>query len=269
MKAHAKVNLALVVGPLRPDGKHEILTVLQRLELHDVVELAPAEELVVEGFTSDTLVRTALAALAAATGTAPGWRVRVDKRIPVAAGLGGGSSDAAAALVLANEQLGRPLDPDELHLVAATVGSDVPFFLRDGPQLGSGNGSELTPLELPDDYVVLLALEEGAAKSSTADVYRSFDERRGEAGFEDRRDVLSRALARVDMPRDLARLPRNDLASSPITMELEELGAFRSDVSGAGPVVYALFEDEDAAERAARELERRARTWLTRPLAAG
>ena len=269
MKAHAKVNLALVVGPLRPDGKHEVLTVLQRVDLHDVVELEPAEELVVEGFTSDTLVRAALAALAAASGIAPGWRVRIDKRIPVAAGLGGGSADAAAALALANEQLGRPLDPEELDRVAATVGSDVPFFLRDGPQLGSGDGSQLAALELPDDYVVLLALAEGAVKVSTADVYCSFDERRGEAGVEARRDVLSRALARVETPRDLAELPRNDLASSPLAVELEQLGAFRSDVSGAGPIVYALFAEDDAAARAARELEGRARTWLTRPLVGG
>jgi 4-diphosphocytidyl-2-C-methyl-D-erythritol kinase len=266
MKAHAKVNLALVVGPLRPDGKHEVLTVLQRLELHDVVELEPAEELVVEGFSSDTLVRAALAALADATGTAPGWRVRIEKRIPVAAGLGGGSSDAAAALVLANERLGRPFGPDELHRVAATVGSDVPFFLREGPQLGSADGSELVPLELPDDYVVLLAFEEGATKASTADVYRSFDERGGEAGFEERREVLSRALPGVETPHELARLPRNDLASSPLTAELEQLGAFRADVSGAGPIVYALFDTVHGAQRAADALGERARTWVVRPI---
>lgn len=267
MKAHAKVNLALVVGPLRPDGKHDVLTVLQRLELHDVVELEPAEELVVEGFSSDTLVRAALAALAGSTGTHPGWRVRIDKRIPVAAGLGGGSSDAAAALVLANERLRRPLGPDELHRVAATVGSDVPFFLREGAQLGSGDGSELVPLQLPDDYVVLLALEQSAAKASTAEVYRSFDNRLGWDGFHERRDALAAALRRVTAPRDLAELPRNDLASSTLASELERLGAFRSDVTGAGPVVYALFEDEDAAHRAAQELDGRATTWLTRPLA--
>jgi 4-diphosphocytidyl-2-C-methyl-D-erythritol kinase len=269
MKAHAKVNLALVVGPLRTDGKHEVLTVLQRVELHDVVELDPAEELVVEGFTSDTLVRAALAALAAATGTHAGWRVRIDKRIPVAAGLGGGSTDAAAALGLANEQLGRPLDPDELHRVAATVGSDVPFFLREGPQLGSGDGTDLASLDLPSDYAVLLALPHGAAKTSTAEVYRAFDERRGWTGFDVRRDTLAAALQRVAVPRDLADLPRNDLATSPLALELEQLGAFRADVTGAGPVVYALFEDEDAAQRAGQELHRRARTWLTRPLARG
>ena len=267
MKAYAKVNLALVVGPLRADGKHEVLTVLQRLELHDVVELEPAEDLVVHGFADDTLVRAALASLAAASGAPPGWHVRIEKRIPVAAGLGGGSADAAAALVLANEQLPRPLAHDELHRIAAVVGADVPFFLRDGPQLGSGDGSELAPLDLPDDYVVLLALEEGAAKASTAEVFRAFDERRDEAGFEKRRDALARALDGVHTARDLAALPRNDLASAPLAAELERLGAFRSDVTGAGPVVYALFEDEDDAGNAARVVGARARTWLTRPLA--
>ena len=266
MKAYAKVNLALVVGPLRADGKHEVLTVLQRVELHDVVELEPADDLVVHGFAADTLVRAALAALGAATGKPRGWHVRIDKRIPVAAGLGGGSADAAAALVLANDRLPRPLARDELHHIAASVGADVPFFLRHGPQLGSGDGSDLAPLELPDDYAVLLAFEDGAAKASTADVYRSFDERRGEAGFDERRGALSRALADLETARDLATLPRNDLASSPLAAELERLGAFRSDVTGAGPVVYALFEDERAAQRAEHELEGRARTWLTRPL---
>jgi 4-diphosphocytidyl-2-C-methyl-D-erythritol kinase len=269
MKAHAKVNLALAVGPLRDDGKHEVLTVLQRLEFHDVVELEPAEDLIVCGFTGDTLVRAALASLAATTGTASGWHVRIDKRIPVAAGLGGGSTDAAAALVLANEQLARPLALDELERVAAAVGADVPFFLREGPQLGSGDGSDLEPLELPDDYAVLLALEDGATKVSTADVFRSFDARGGEAGFDERSTTLSRALAEIETTRDLATLPRNDLASSPLATELERLGALRSDVTGAGPVVYALFEDERDAQRAEHELAGRARTWLTRPLARG
>lgn len=266
MNAHAKVNLALVVGSRRADGKHEVATVLQHVELHDVVEVEPADDLVVHGFADDTLVHVALASLAAAAGTPTGWHVRLEKRIPVAAGLGGGSADAAAALALANAQLRRPLAPDELHRVAAAVGADVPFFLRDRPQLGTGDGSELAPLELPDDYVVLLALEEGAAKASTAEVFRAFDQRGAEAGFEERRDVLARALDGVHIARDLAALPHNDLASSRLAAELERLGAFRSDVTGAGPVVYALFEDDGDAERAARKVEARARTWLTRPL---
>ncbi len=93
--APAKVNLALVVGPLRDDGKHEVLTVLQRIDLVDRIELREAPDLRVDGFADDTLVETALRRLARTAGVEPRWRVRIEKRIPVAAGLGGGSSDAA------------------------------------------------------------------------------------------------------------------------------------------------------------------------------
>src|SRR5579862_3090863 len=162
--AAAKINLALVVGPLRGDGKHEVLTVLQRVDLVDRIELEPAPTLHVEGFAGDTLVRRALETLAERAGVESRWRVRIEKRIPVAAGLGGGSSDAATALRLANETLETPLPPHDLRALAASLGADVPFFLADGPQLGSGDGSELDPLELPQDFWVLVLLPRGAVK---------------------------------------------------------------------------------------------------------
>src|SRR5262249_28556230 len=96
--APAKLNLALIVGPQREDGKHEVVTVMAPLELADRIELVHAEGLGVEGFAGDTLVRDALVRLASAARVEPRWRVTIEKRIPVAAGLGGGSSDAAAAL---------------------------------------------------------------------------------------------------------------------------------------------------------------------------
>ena len=107
--ATAKVNLALVVGPARADGKHEVVTVLQRLALADRVELTPGDGLTVEGFAEDTLVRAALTSLALEAGVRPRWRARISKHIPVASGLGGGSSDAATALLLANATLDEPL----------------------------------------------------------------------------------------------------------------------------------------------------------------
>jgi 4-diphosphocytidyl-2-C-methyl-D-erythritol kinase len=266
MKAFAKLNLALVVGPLRPDGKHEVVTVLQAIDVHDDVELEPAEELSVEGFAEDTLVRAALEALAAAAGVEPRWQARIEKRIPVAAGLGGGSSDAAGALRLANDLLPNPLAADELYAVAVTLGADVPFFLRNGPQLGAGDGSELSPLELPTDYAVLLALPEGETKESTAKVYERFDQRDGAYGFERRRDDLFANLARVQRAFDLARLPPSDLASSSLVDELRRLGAFRADVTGAGPIVFGLFERVEEAEEAAARLEPHGRLWLARPV---
>jgi len=265
-QAFAKINLALVVGPLHDDGKHEVVTVLQRVDLADVIELEPADALIVEGFHDDTLVRAALEALAEAAGVRPHWRARIEKRIPVAAGLGGGSSDAASALVLANSELPEALPAAELHRLAASIGADVPFFLHGGTQLASGDGTELEPVALPGDYVVVLVLPDSQSKESTEAVYRAFDEQGGADGFDERRAALLHALGGVERPRDLARLPRNDLVSSPLAEQLEELGAFRADVSGAGPTVYGLFEHPDDAEHAAATLRRAGRTWLARPV---
>jgi 4-diphosphocytidyl-2-C-methyl-D-erythritol kinase len=259
--APAKINLALVVGPVRDDGKHEVLTVYQRVDLSDRIRVEPAQQTTVDGFAADTIVRAALHALDGARS----WRVRIDKRVPVAAGLGGGSSDAATALRLANAQLPQPLEPQELHRIAAGVGADVPFFLADGPQLGAADGTELTPVGLPQDFAVLLLLPNNASKQSTAEVYRAFDARDGAGGFAERAAVLRDALASVRRPRDLARLPQNDLASSPLASRMIELGAFRADVSGAGPAVYGLFHDRARARAALASLKRVGRGWICVP----
>jgi len=263
--ATAKLNLALVVGAARDDGRHEVVTILQRLDLADRVAVEAAAELSVEGFAEDTLVRRALESVAAAAQVEPRWRATISKRIPVAAGLGGGSSDAATGLRLANETLGRPLPAERLHELAAGLGADVPFFLTAGPQLARGTGTELEQLELPQDYWVVLLLPEGASKESTSSMYAAFDARGGEDGYEERCAALEDALAQVRRPRDLAALPPNDLASSPYAEELRALGAFRADVSGAGPVVYGLFHHREQAEEAKRSLRARGRVWLTLP----
>jgi 4-diphosphocytidyl-2-C-methyl-D-erythritol kinase len=263
--APAKINLALVVGPLRDDGKHEVVTVLQRIDLVDRVELEDAPGLRVEGFEDDTLVATALRELARAADIEPRWRVRIEKRIPVAAGLGGGSSDAATALRLANAALPEPLPDERLRGLAARLGADVPFFLGDGPQLGSGDGSDLAPLDLPQDFWVVVLLPDGGAKTSTADVYGAFDARHDVAGFAERRQALLDGLARVERPRDLAVLPPNDLVSSPLAAEIRAAGAFRADVSGAGPALYGLFHQRRDADAARRSLRRLGRTWIAAP----
>jgi 4-diphosphocytidyl-2-C-methyl-D-erythritol kinase len=258
LEALAKINLALVVGPRRPDGKHEVATVLQRIELSDRISLESGSSLDITGFPEDTLVRDALLSLASAAAVDPHWSVRIEKRIPVAAGLGGGSSDAATALRLANETLARPLPEQRLHELAAALGSDVPFFLTTGTQLGTGDGSELRDVDLPRDYAVLLVIPSDETKSSTAEVYRVFA---GADGFEERRTSL---LAAVEAA-DLAGLPSNDLVSSPIAAELREAGAFRADVSGAGPAVYGLFTDPERGAEARALFADRCATWLRAP----
>ena len=268
--AAAKINLALLIGPIRPDGLHEVVTVMQRIDLCDSVALDRAPTLVVEGYRKDTLVRSALAKLSAAAGSAGAWRVRLEKRIPLAAGLGGGSADAGAALDLANRTLSTPLTHDELSGLAAEVGADVPFFLTPGPKLAEGAGERLRPLELPQDYWILLALPRLARKTSTADIYRRFDELKGAEDFDEKRERLLDALESLRRPRDLAAFPPNDLAAaagrSRLVDELRDRGAFRADVSGAGPAVYGLFHHRADAARAARRLRARARVWLVAPV---
>lgn len=263
--APAKINLGLVVGPLRDDGKHELLTVYQRIGLADRIDVDPAGALTVEGFPQDTLVRSALAALAERAGKPSHWRVRIEKRLPVAAGIGGGSSDAATALRLANAQLDEPLGDGALHELAARLGADVPFFLREGPQLGSGDGTTLEPVDLPQDFWIVLLLPRGASKESTGAVYEAFDARDGADGWDERAARFRAALADVRRPRDLASLPPNDLARSPCADELRALGAFHADVSGAGPAVFGLFHHRRHAEAAQRALRRAGATWLTAP----
>jgi 4-diphosphocytidyl-2-C-methyl-D-erythritol kinase len=250
--APAKINLALVVGPVRSDGKHEVATVLQRIDLADRIAVESAHESEIHGFRDDTLVRGALEALGVTA------RVEIEKRIPVGAGLGGGSSDAATTLRLANELLPEPVSAGQLHQLAAGLGADVPFFLAEGPQLGTGDGSELSPVSVSRDYVVVLVLPDGVEKSSTASVYAAFS---GEDGFAERRAAVFAALE----AGDIAALPPNDLAVSPVADQLLELGAFRADVSGAGPAVYGLFAEPERAEAARRALASLGQTWLAKP----
>jgi 4-diphosphocytidyl-2-C-methyl-D-erythritol kinase len=196
--------------------------------------------------------------------------VTLTKGIPVAAGLGGGSADAAAALLRGNALLPSPLPADRLHELARELGADVPFFLEPGPKLAEGVGELLSPLELPQDYAVLLARDVRALKPSTGEIYRRFDAQGGGAAFERRRDELRAALREVRRARDLALLPPNDLrdvsGAGGLVARLVELGAFRADVSGAGPTVYGLFGTRRAAQSAARALGRGVHATVTVPV---
>jgi len=278
VRAHAKVNLDLRVLGIRPDGYHELRTVFQSIELHDTLVCAeqPGPFTLVcrtPGVPLDAsnLVWKAAAALWTALGRAGEIRdtvVRFDKQIPIAAGLGGGSADAAAALVaLGRLWGGAPLTL--LREVGATIGADVPFFLSGGTALGLGRGEEIYPLvDLPPHFVVIVRPPFGV---STAEAYAWYDEDRA-AGLRENREFQ---LLPVPWPTRAAQMI-NDLEPpvmrrhqeiGTLKQQLRDLGATAAAMSGSGSAVFGLFRSRQAAERAVKPLSRNgARALVTRTL---
>ena len=216
----AKVNLQLAVGPLRGDGYHDLVTVFHALALFDEVTVAPAERdsVVVTGegassvpLDSGNLAARAVTALADAVGPglrdSPGVAIEIRKRIPVAAGLAGGSADAAGALVACNELWGAGLSQQELAEVAARIGSDVAFALHGGTAVGLGRGEQVTPALTSGTYHWVLAF--AAEQLSTPAVYAACDRLRAREGAAEPSPEPALAgeagpgppLPRGDMPR--------------------------------------------------------------------
>lgn len=284
VRAHAKINLDLRVLGTRPDGFHELRTVFQSLELHDVLvcRAAPGDFAIAcrdahVPRDRNNLVWKAAESLWKAIGYAGSPRdttVRLEKRIPVQAGLGGGSADAAAALVgLARLWLGgrQPVDVQMLRDLAAELGADVPFFLWGGTALGLGRGEEIYPLvDLPRHAVLLLMPPFGV---STAEAYGWYDEERAE-GF---RDAAPRDLQVLPVPwPSRAAQMVNDLEGpvarrhpeiAQVKVGLRQAGAIGAAMSGSGSAIYGLFRTSRAALAASRSLRRPGwRLLLTRTL---
>jgi 4-diphosphocytidyl-2-C-methyl-D-erythritol kinase len=263
-RAPAKLNLVLHVGPPRPDGMHPLCSLFASVDLEDELEF---EELpggrrdVVEcpGVEAPNLAQAALVALRERLGTdaLPPLRVIIRKRIPVAAGLGGGSADAAAVLRAGNRMAGEPLGAGELRELGAGLGSDVPSQIEPRHALVQGTGEQVEPIELPPLVALLVPSSEGL---STPAVFTELDRL---AAWRQRLDPEPlRALA-LGPPEQLAAALDNDLqaAATSLRPELEDTlaalraaGALGAAVSGSGPTCFGLFVDAEVAERAAGEL---------------
>jgi 4-diphosphocytidyl-2-C-methyl-D-erythritol kinase len=261
-RAYAKLNLVLHVGPPREDGLHPICSLMASIDLADELSAIPresgADTVDSPGVSGENLVTRALAAFRARAGVElPPLELRVDKRIPVAAGLGGGSADAAAALRIANELTGRPLGHEELLRLAADLGSDVPSQIDPRHALVHGVGERVEALVLPRMAVVLIPDADGL---STAAVYAELD-RLGGWRTELHPDALGRLAG--SHPIELAAALENDLQRAALSLrpDLEErlealraAGALGAAVSGSGPTCFGLFTDTGAADEAAASI---------------
>ena len=279
VRAHAKVNLDLRVLGVRADGFHELRTVFQGVELHDtlVCRERPGPFTLkcrTLGVPLDerNLIWRAAAALWSALarpGTPCDVLIRIDKQIPLEAGLGGGSSDAAAALVaLGRLWGGAPMTL--LREIGATIGADVPFFLSGGTALGLGRGEEIYPLvDLPPHFVVVVRPPFGV---STAEAYGWYDEDRASGQRDENREFQqlpvpwpSRA---AQMVNDLEPpVIRRHQEISLLKVQLREAGASAAAMSGSGSAVFGLFRSRALAERAVKPLSRNgAKAIVTRTL---
>ncbi|MBF6178391.1 4-(cytidine 5'-diphospho)-2-C-methyl-D-erythritol kinase [Nocardia otitidiscaviarum] len=271
VRAPSKVNLHLGVGDLRDDGYHDLTTVFQALSLSDDVRLAPAGSLAVkvtgEGAAEvptdrTNLVWKAAVRLAHLAGRAPLVEIAIDKGIPVAGGMAGGSADAAAALVGLNDLWELGLGREQLLDIAAELGSDVPFALHGGTALGRGRGEKLLPVLSRNSFHWVLALAKGGL--STPAVFRELDRLRevGDPPRLDSPEALLQALASGD-PHQLAPLLGNDLQAAALSLKPElrrtlrggvAAGALAGIVSGSGPTCAFLCESEEVAVAVAAEL---------------
>ncbi len=281
VRVPAKVNLQLSVGPPRPDGYHGLVTVFHAVSLFDEITVSEADRTSVsvsgEGGPAvplgpANLAVRAAAALARATGRrgrgGAGVRIEIRKRIPVAAGLAGGSADAAAALVACNELWNAGIGPDELSEIGAQIGSDVPFALLGGTAVGLGRGERLTRALVSGSYHWVLAF--GASGLSTPDVYATCDRLRAarrpadgdgpEPLPEPELNTALMAALRSGDPAAVGPLLSNDLQPAALSLQPllrralaagREHGALGALVSGSGPTCAFLAADADAASELA------------------
>jgi 4-diphosphocytidyl-2-C-methyl-D-erythritol kinase len=280
-EAPAKINLFLLVGGKRPDGYHPLCSLMEKVTLFDRVGIrrtgrSGVRVLGMEIPAPGNTVFKAAMILEEETGIELDIEVKLDKRIPEAAGLAGGSSDAAAVLELLNRMYRMDISPSRLAELALRIGADVPFFLQPGSQLAEGTGELLgRPATLPVYHAVIV---KPAERLPTADVYELYDTVGSQqaAAFPERRQVHLERLAAVDGSLDsLVRLLYNDLEEPasrfchdiiPIKEELLSLGASGALMSGSGPSVFGLFKGETEANAAYLKLAaRHQNAWLVAP----
>jgi len=251
-RAPGKVNLSLLVGAPREDGLHPLVSVVQAVSLADELTLSPgagdADEVVCPGIDGPNLAGRALALFRAATGwDAPPQRLEIVKRVPVAAGMGGGSADAAAALRLAAHAAGG-VAHGLLHELAVELGADVPSQLTPGRVLMTGAGERVDPLPEPEPFA--LAIVPSPHSLSTPEVYAAFD-RLTAARTPDELD-RARAAALAGEPPP----PVNDLqdAARALCPAIDAALFDGAMVSGSGPTVFATYPTPEAAAEAARAI---------------
>ncbi|MBI3650119.1 MAG: 4-(cytidine 5'-diphospho)-2-C-methyl-D-erythritol kinase [Acidobacteria bacterium] len=264
VKSYAKINWTLDVLFKREDGFHELRTIYQTVSLHDTLTLAYKERAIT--ITCDdarvpddesNLVYKAAVRLRAATGIQAGAHIHIAKRIPVAAGLGGGSSNAAATLLGLEKLWQVHLDDDKRFEMAAGLGSDVPLFLIGGTLLGIGRGEEIYPIEeVACDYLLLvnpgIAVSTAAAYASLSRLTRAASPRKIPLTFFAAKGIRELPLVARNDFEEVVLVTHTEIAE--VKERLHHCGARHSLMSGSGATVFAVFDNLETSEQAQQEM---------------
>jgi 4-diphosphocytidyl-2-C-methyl-D-erythritol kinase len=278
LKSYAKINLCLYVLKKREDGYHEILSVMQAIDLYDQLTLHKTEKEITIHCDhphvpkdENNLAYRAADLLFKQTGLKGGVRIDIEKQIPVSAGLGGGSSNAAFTLKGLNRLYDLKLSVQSLDSIASRIGSDVPFFLYSGQAVAEGRGEKIGPIRLYRGYGLVLVCPN--LEISTRKVYQKakidLTDRRGFVNLKlcDNKDDFFETLRQFENDLEKVVISGHTVISQ-IKRTLENSGAIRSLMSGSGPAVYGVFERKSQAEEVARKLTRgNWQIFLTRPIA--
>jgi len=265
--ANAKINLGLDVLRRREDGYHEVKMIMQMVDLYDTLTFESREDEEIHIHTDNgklpcdehNLIYKAAMVLFRETGKRIGADIILEKRIPIAAGMAGGSTDAAAALLSFNEMMGQPLSKEKLQEIAVRVGADVPYCILGKTALSEGIGEVLTPLPAPPRAHLVIAKPD--IDVSTAFVYQNL--RLHQLERHPDIDGMVKALQEGDLRGITDRMENVmetvTVPAYPIIGEIKEIcrkeGALNALMSGSGPTVFGIYEDREKAQKAAERIK--------------
>ncbi len=273
-RAYAKINIGLRILGKRPDGYHNIETIFHQIDLYDEIAFQPGDTLRLSSSSTEVpldstnLCMRAAALLQQKSGYKGGIHIQLTKRIPVGAGLGGGSSDAATVLSALNEQWQLGIPAEQLLSLAATLGSDVPFFLQGGTALGTSRGEVLDHFSMRVPYWILTATP--PLHISTAWAYTNVRPKQ----TDNARELRGIVEQNIDEPERLKASVHNDFEEivvqrypviAQLKVTLVNAGAVFSQLSGSGSSVYGFFRSRAEAQRAAQMTASSCSTSLTSP----
>ena len=274
LKAYAKINLGLRILGKRPDGYHDIETIFHRVDIFDEITLSPSSTISFASSSQElptderNLCVSAAYAFQKKFNVMNGIQIELKKNIPIGAGLGGGSSDAAAVLLGLNQSWNVKAPHEMLHSLALTLGSDVPYFLQQGSAHATGKGEILDYFTLNVPYWLVIIFPN--VHISTEWAYKNAGERLEVRGLS-LKDV---ATENINDLQKLSTLVHNDFeelvfksfpAIADVKQQLYKLGAGFAQLSGSGSSVYGLFQEESQAKAATQEFEKNYRAFLTPP----